>query len=214
MPHEAVQIFAAAVSRFGIARGPISHAGLGCVSVQVGYGPCCVMPEWTSTMQNAHCTVIHMAQCVRTDFEELPIGIRRPAGPVELAQLQKATRCFELAIDQLRGKIRATSFAKRLEALRSSFMLKLLDASLIKVVEKCPISVNIDSLPEFNSVVKSEQAEIQILQLQKASELRIAAWPTSRPSSPQRRHTSMIGRRPCGRTNSAVTTAACTEFGR
>ena len=97
LPAEAVQIFHRAAEKYGMWKGPISHAGLGSDLLALGAGPDVSCPVWTQKMKNDSATVVLIATRVVSDYEELPPAMRKSAGPNMIAQLQRVCRCMVLA---------------------------------------------------------------------------------------------------------------------
>ena len=86
-------------------------------------------------------------------FQELPVGLRKPAGPMEVQNYQHLCRAFELALNLLKGMVSEATYQKHYPTLRDAFFLKVLDSSLLAAVDDCRRPWNIDSLPEFSNVI-------------------------------------------------------------
>ena len=173
IPREARDILAKSVMRHGMVRGPISHAGLGSDAIRVGWGPDCLMREWTVDMQNQESTVILVAERISQDFDSRPVALRKPAGPAEVLNLQKVCRCFELSLAKFRAKVSEENFVKHRETLRGSFLNGGLDAGLMSKVEDSSVNWDVADLPDFGPILQQAADAIHKLQLERSAQLRI-----------------------------------------
>lgn len=172
IPREARNTLAKVVMKHGMVRGPVSHAGIGCESMRVGWGPECLMREWTVDMQNAEGTVILIAQRVCQDFENRPVSLRKPAGPSEITHLQKICRVVELCLMKFRSKVSEENYNKHKDTFVSSFMTGCLDTALIAKFETGTVQWDVDDMPDFGAILLKEASEIHRLHLERSANLR------------------------------------------
>lgn len=85
IPVSCKDIFAAAVSEFGIVKGPLTHAALGHVCMRPGFQPELIGDDWAVAMKNTISSLNLVAERLIMDFKALPAGLRKPAAAPELS---------------------------------------------------------------------------------------------------------------------------------
>ena len=173
MPKEVVHAYAAAVAKYGMVRGPITHGGLASSSITIGWQPELSDARWSSDMKNEASTIMLMCQRNLKDYDELPVGLRKSAGVHDIEQLQLICRALELSLMALKSVISDSTLQKHKPALQEAFMLKVLDSALLKAVDECPRPWDVCTLPEFCNVVASEKAEVEAKSLERSAELQL-----------------------------------------
>ena len=100
------------MKKWGMWKGPFTHAALAVEAITVGFGPDTALQEFARGMKNVESTVVLIANRLYNDFASSPTGLRRSSGPADVVALQKVCRLFELACDIFRAKVADKTYKK------------------------------------------------------------------------------------------------------
>ena len=179
MDSASVDILRNGATRFGMAKGPISHAGLACSAMCLGQGPTTSLQQWDVLMKSDQPTLALICTRINGDFERMPAGrLRKSAGPEEVRQLQLVCRAFELCKADLIASVGQEVWDAHEALLRKKFLSKNMDTELEKMLEGWPIvdnkpHVDIEAVAEFGQILSQQVRDVEMQASSKANELKL-----------------------------------------
>ncbi|CAE7328154.1 unnamed protein product [Symbiodinium necroappetens] len=174
IPKQAQAILSMAAVEFGMKRGVISHAGLGCAAMRVGYAPSDVAaPEWKERLTCTSSSIILCCERLVGDWKKTAPSMRKTSGPTEVTKMSKICRCWEIVIAQLRGQLTSDQFNKSHANLHEAFLNASFDDQLQLITEECPAVVNLKDIPDIATVLELHSTEIEKAAIEKSRALQI-----------------------------------------
>ena len=148
--------------------------GLASKMMAPGEGPTLMSDDWTARMKNKDTTVELLCRRVVNDFENTPASMRKPAGPEQVARVQRVCRVYELAMECFAAKVPADIVAKETPAISAAFLMGSMDAHLYETTECCPMEIDIDKIPEMKQCIMKLEFIIESEAVRQKTELRKA----------------------------------------
>ena len=105
IPTEATDILKHAAAKWGVVKGPLTHAGIGCPAMTEGWGADMNTADLSQEFRNTAATVILMAKKAVKVYEESPPALRRPKGHKEIMELQLLCRGFEVSMHRVKKRL-------------------------------------------------------------------------------------------------------------
>ena len=161
LPATVKDIFALAVSEFGMVRGPITHSGIGCQAFRLGAEPEVLAPEWAQRLKNTTSSLVLAATRLVEDFRAAPVGLRKPAGAVEVQRMCRITRCWEIVLEKFSSQLPQKSIEAELPKLKLLFEKKIFDQWLFTLTEECPAEIPLSAVPEIQKLLVEHQSSIE-----------------------------------------------------
>ena len=172
IPDAAVAILAVSASKWGMVKGPLTHAALAAKEFTVGFTTDCASPDWKRHMVNDCDVVVLMAMRLVKDWTDLPPAMRRPCGVEQVATLQKICCAFKLAMHRLEELLPGDNQVD-LSNMQDSFLAGNMDAALLEAVAAGPWPWDLQGVAEVKAILAKFQADIDLKQIQKNQELKL-----------------------------------------
>jgi hypothetical protein len=95
VPAQAVEKLRRAAAKHGMWRGPVSHAGLACPALRIGYKPTCDDANYAAELTNTPATVNAMVDRILDDWVQAQVGLRKTTGPDLVLHYQRICSVHE-----------------------------------------------------------------------------------------------------------------------
>ena len=161
IPADVKEELARAAVMYGMRKGVLSHAALGCQAMRVGWGPDLAVPEWTRRMKNTPTSLRMMVDRLIGEFEDTPAPLRKTAGPAEVSRLGRICRMWEVVTAEFKAKIPDESYQKHEPGLDKLFVAQCFDDWLLAICEECPACLDFSTVPEFQSILVNLDSKMQ-----------------------------------------------------
>lgn len=172
MSKSALDTLSGAAARFGMVKGPVSHAGLASHAFRLGFRPDVVSPEWASHLTNTEAVINLMCERLVKDFAELPPSLRKSAGPSEVEHYQRICAAWLYSQSLFAERVPSSVGSPHIPSLISAFMLKGLDQWLRAVTDECPTPLELKSVPEYGAVLQKLDYIMEQEVINRAAQLR------------------------------------------
>ncbi|CAK9104678.1 Uncharacterized protein SCF082_LOCUS48825, partial [Durusdinium trenchii] len=173
LPTACKNIYERGVAEFGIVKGPITHAGLGCHAMRVNFAPDLIASDWSANMKNTQSSLLLVAERIVGDFKALPPGLRKSAGAPEVQRLTRIARAWEICLNKFSGLVPHKTMVEELPILKDMFAKRVFDDWLHNLTEECPAEINLGSVPEFHKVLCKHQSSIEKEAVERAKSLQL-----------------------------------------
>lgn len=161
IPVSCKDIFAAAVSEFGIVKGPLTHAALGHVCMRPGFQPELIGDDWAVAMKNTISSLNLVAERLIMDFKALPAGLRKPAGAPEVQRMTRICRAWELVLQKFGSLVPQKLVEDELPGLNALFNKRIFDDWLFSLSEECPSTIDLTGVAEISKIIAKHQTSIE-----------------------------------------------------
>ena len=168
IPEGDVEKLSNMAAKYGMTgKGPFSHASLACPATRQGFTPIMEATEFAENMTSKTTTVSLIIRRECQDFEDAPLGMRKPITVDRVYQYQKICRLFEWCLETLASDIPGPSYAAEKTGLFSMFELGLMDESLAHMADEQAEPFNNKTIPEFKAVYDRLSRDIEGERLKK-----------------------------------------------
>jgi hypothetical protein len=172
IPAATVDYMRLAATKYGMIKGPLTHASIGCKAICVGYSPDTCSSCWKSMMVNTPAMVDMLVHRLIDDWVALPVGLRRSATPDGVVALQKIVATFNIAVQVFQTVVPEDVFNLELPKLKVTFETGSMDLQLAAAADATPWPWDLTDLLEFKSIIARLQTDLDTKQLQRNKELR------------------------------------------
>ncbi|CAK0897218.1 unnamed protein product, partial [Prorocentrum cordatum] len=171
IPKEATDVLKNAAAKWGVVKGPVTHAGIGCPAITEGWGPDMNTADLSNEFKNTAHTVLLMAKKAVKVFEDAPAPLRKPKGHKEIVELQLLCRGFEVSMNKVKQRLPEPVYNANVDMMYEKFMAGFMDASLPPAVDNALTDLDICLIPEFRSLIAGVEDEERRKNLEKSEEL-------------------------------------------
>ena len=172
IPMEAVSRLQAAAAKHGMVRGVFTHAALASKSITVGFTPDVASSEWKSRMQNTPDTVLLLTARMLSDWTSMPVAMRKPLGPDQVANLQKVCAAFIIMKTIFATLIPSDQVDTEWTTVEASFMSGCMDIVLLEAISEGMWPWDLQTVPECRTVLVKLSTDMEAKQLAKHNELK------------------------------------------
>ena len=153
-----------------MARGPFSHASIGCKGLRFGYKPNCEDEWWDQRMASTAETQDMIINRIFGNWIGLPTGLRKTADEATIFAMQKICRCFKLYLENLQSKLPASNFNSEKDKLMAAFGMGTMD-DVLKADADAQPAIDCSRIPEFKVVLDKLNSEVVLQAAQKRADL-------------------------------------------
>lgn len=161
IPVSSKDIYAAAVSEFGMVKGPLTHAALGHACMRPGFQPELLGDDWAVAMKNTTSSLNLVAERLVMDFKATPPGLRKPAGAPEVQRMTRICRAWELVLQKFGSQVPQKLVEDELPALHALFKKRVFDDWLYSLTEECPANIDLAGATELSNIIAKHQTSIE-----------------------------------------------------
>ena len=161
LPKPAKEILARAAVEFGMRKGVLSHAALGCQHMRPGHSPDLPLAEWKDRMTYTQSSIVLCCQRMVAEFSATIAAMRKTNGIQEVQRMSKLCRAWEIVIAEVRSKLASDQFAKAKDTLQQGFMDGCFDDYLLQIIEECPALINLKEIPQIKAVLDQHADDIE-----------------------------------------------------
>lgn len=172
IPSETVQYMRLAATKYGMVKGPLTHAAIGCKAICVGYSADVCSTAWKPMMVNTPEMVDMLVRRLVEGWVELPPGLRKSVTPDNVTAMQKVVAAFHIALHVFQTTVPADVFHTELPNIKAAFLSGAMDSQLSAAADTCPWPWDLNDLPDFKHVIARLQTDLETKQLQRNRELR------------------------------------------
>ena len=175
MPEDALKMYKTAAAKYGVTRGPVTHAGFACKYIGRQGAPTNIeSASLAAVMRNDDGTCVLIAKRLIHDFESAPIALRKVGNPDMVQQKQLMCRSWTLSLDIFKNTVPNELYLEQEERLDRKFILGFYDEELNVAISLASASgkgIDIEQISCFRSILSKVQKRIEDVALEKRAEL-------------------------------------------
>jgi hypothetical protein len=155
IPEKEVDQLRQAAARWGVVRGPFSHAALGSKAMTVGFvAPECSSAMWKVMSANTAETINLIVTRVLRQWDDTPQNLRKPANGESIMHMRKICSSFVVAKAAFGELVPEETFAAEWGRLTDLFLAGTMDEGLLAASEEFPWPWDLaKAFPEIRMIV-------------------------------------------------------------
>ncbi len=166
-----VAIVSAAVRKYGMVRGPVTHDALASDAIVLDMPPADLPPTWAAKCKNTDYSLQLLAQRLVGDFEATHPSVRKPATKDDIKSLQRLCCTFAYARDVFKLKVPERIYDEAMGELESKFLARYTDIDLEAAAQLGEDPWTLGNVSDFQAVLRRLQAQVDDEQRQRSKDL-------------------------------------------
>ena len=174
IPEPQVDQLRLAAARWGVVRGPFTHAALGCKAMTVGYvAPECASATWKVMSANTPETINLIVTRVLRQWDETPPNLRKSANAETIMQMRKICSSFMVAKAAFQEMVPEDTFNAEWCRITEFFYAGTMDDGLGTASDEFPWPWDLAKVfPEIRTIIHRLDRDIEQKQLARHKELK------------------------------------------